>query len=503
MGNCLVKHNKGEDKLGNVLKAQKQIIDDENLIKVNNDIIVNKIEGTPLEHYSQVKKLGEGSYGTVWKVEHIQTGLHRAMKKIVKNPKSKKDNEQDILNEIEILKKMDHPNIVKIFEFFNTSEGYYLITEYCSGGELFQEIVDKAPFPENIAGNIMYQIFSAVNYCHSMNIIHRDLKPENILIERREGKNYFIKIIDFGTAKIYEKNKNEKKVIGSSYYIAPEVLTESYNQKCDLWSCGVILYILLTGKPPFGGKSDEVILEKIKVGKYNMQLKEFESVSEAAKQLIIKLLEKNPKKRLSADEALKHSWFQNLNIRSSISESNIEKIKESLLNIKKYNPKLKLQQIVIAYLVHNIPQLQMMREAYKVFLTYDENLDGKITKQEMLKVFEKILQVKNAKNEVEEIFKKLDNDNNGYIEYEEFVRASINKEIFVADEILQFAFNFFDKDSSGNITFDELKAIFCVGKEKEVSEKVLKKILGEIDTDGNNEISYKEFKEMMQKIIMN
>ena len=112
------------------------------------------------------------------------------------------------------------------------------------------------------------------------------------------------------------------------------------------------------------------------------------------------------------------------------------------------------------------------------------------------------LNVKNPKNEVEEIFKKLDNDNNGYIEYEEFVRASINKEIFVADEILQFAFNFFDKDSSGSITFDELKAIFCVGQEREISEKVLKKILDEIDTDGNQQISYKEFKEMMQKIIL-
>ena len=502
MGNCLNINNKAKDKLSSISK-KNQIIDDESMIKVDNQIIVNKIEGTPLEYYSQVKKLGEGSYGVVWKVEHIQTGLHRAMKKILKNPKSRKDNEDDILNEIEILKKMDHPNIVKIFEFFNSHEGYYLITEYCSGGELFQEIVDKAPFIENIAGNIMYQIFSAVNYCHNINIIHRDLKPENILIEKSEGKGYMIKIIDFGTAKIYEKNKSEKKVIGSSYYIAPEVLVENYNEKCDLWSCGVILYILLSGKPPFGGKSDEIILEKIKIGKYNMEIKEFENISNEAKDLIQKLLEKNPKKRLSASIALKHAWFKSLDIKSTIVESNIVKIKESLTNIKNYNPRFKLQQVVIAYLVHNIPQLQIMREAYRVFLTYDENLDGKITKEEMLKVFDKILKIKNAKAEVEEVFKKLDNDNNGYIEYEEFVRASINKEIFVADEILQFAFNFFDKDNSGQITYEELKAIFCVGKEREVSEKVLKKILDEIDTDGNNEISYIEFKEMMQKIILN
>ena len=491
------------DDKGSQIKRQKQMIDKEQDIKVDNDLIVNKIDGIPSENYDIKKKLGEGSYGVVWKVEHKQTGLPRAMKKIIKNTSTRRDNEKDILNEIDILKKMDHPNIVKIFEFYNTPEGFYLITEFCSGGELFQEIVDNSPFSEHVAANIMYQIFSAINYCHQMNIIHRDLKPENILIEKKELNNYSIKIIDFGTAKIYEKNKSEKKVIGSSYYIAPEVLTENYNEKCDLWSCGVILYILLSGKAPFSGKTDSIILEKIKIGKYNMDIKQFENISLEVKDLIQKLLEKNPKKRLTASNAIKHPWFKKLNIKSEVIENDIVKIQESLLNIKKYNPLLKLQQVVIAYLVHNIPQLQTIRDAYKIFLTYDENLDGKITKEEMLKVFEKILLIKNPKQEVEEVFKKLDNDNNGYIEYEEFVRASINKDIFVKDEILQFAFNFFDKDGSGEITIVELKNVFCLGKDKDISEKVFSNILDNIDSDGNKEISFKEFKTMMEKIILN
>jgi len=261
------------------------------------------------------------------------------------------------------------------------------------------------------------------------------------------------------------------------------------------------MYILLSGKPPFSDKSDTMILEKIKIGKYNMNIKEFNEVSKESKDLIVKLLEKNPKKRYSADDALRHNWFKLLNIKSDIVENDIEKIKKSFENIKKYNPTLKLQQVVIAFLVHNIPQLNTMKDAYKVFLTYDEDSDGKITKQEMTNVFEKVLKIKNCQSEIDTIFKKLDNDNNGFIEYEEFVRASIDKEIFVTDEILRFAFSFFDKDSSGQITFDELKDIFCKGNEREVSEKVLMKIIDEIDKDGNKEICFKEFKDMMQKII--
>ena len=171
-------------------------------------------------------------------------------------------------------------------------------------------------------------------------------------------------------------------------------------------------------------------------------------------------------------------------------------------NIKKYDIELKLQLVVIAYLVHNNPQLQIIKEAYKVFLTYDDNMDGKITKKEMSKVFKNILKMTSkVDEEVDEIFNKLDNDNNGYIEYEEFVRASIDKEVFVKEETLRFAFNFFDKDNSGNITIAELKAVFCVGKDCEISEKVLDGILDKIDTDGDKEISYEEFKVMMRKII--
>jgi calcium-dependent protein kinase len=497
MGICKSSQPK-EDKTA-VLRKKKTTIDAESDIRIDNEMIISKVKGSPAENYSVKKKLGEGSYGVVFRVEHKETGLIRAMKQIIKNPHSKRESEIEILNEINILKKMDHPNIVKIFEFYNTTDGYFLITEFCNEGELFTEILDHAPFSESSAGKIMYQIFSAVNYCHNLNIIHRDLKPENILIEKKDGTDYSIKIIDFGTAKLYEKNKKEKKVIGSSYYIAPEVLSENYNQMCDLWSCGVILYILLSGKPPFPGQSDNVIFEKIRIGKYNMNIKQFENVSSEVKDLIANLLEKSPNKRLTAQKALEHPWFKKLNIKANLVENDLEKIKKSLENIKKFKPELKLQQVVIAYLVHNIPQLQIIKDAYKIFLTYDENLDGKITKKEMIKCFRSLLKMSNVEKEVDEIFDKLDSDNNGFIEYEEFVRASIDKETLIRGDFLQFAFKLFDKDNSGEITIDELRNVFCNGHS--VSAKVLDEMFNKIDKDGSKSISFLEFQEVMKKII--
>ena len=283
-------------------------------LKVNAGLVVNCNSENPKDKYKILKKVGEGGYGTVWKVQHIKTGLIRAMKRI---PKVRKKNVkvEEIINEIETLKKLDHPNIVKIFEFFVEADGYYLITEYCNYGELFDVIKEKGFLSEEIAANIMYQIFSAVYYCHSTsNIIHRDIKPENILIESIDQNTHFynIKIIDFGTAKIYEKNKNEDKIIGSAYYIAPEVLNKNYNEKCDIWSCGVILYILLCGKVPFNGKNDSEILQKIKGGKYDLNRHPFESVSDEAKDLIKKCLDLNVNRRINARSALNHKWFRNL-----------------------------------------------------------------------------------------------------------------------------------------------------------------------------------------------
>ena len=280
-------------------------------INLTNDVIVSQSASNPSDDYKRVKFLGEGSYAAVYCVENKITGSKRAMKIINKSENCSTEDDQEIMNEINILRTLDHPNILKIFEFYSSKESYSLVTELCQGGELFQEIIDRGPFNENYSAYVMLQILSAINYCHGMKIVHRDLKPENILIAERDSNGLpRIKIADFGTSKMFEKGAVQRKLVGSSYYIAPEVLKKHYDEKCDIWSCGVIMYILLSGRPPFAGDSDKEIMEKVRIGKYDLEEPPFDKLSSSGKDLIKKLLIMDPKKRISAQEALNHPWFK-------------------------------------------------------------------------------------------------------------------------------------------------------------------------------------------------
>lgn len=482
-----------------------------NMIGIGKDVFISKTKGSPFMNYTVGKDdlIGEGSYGAVYKGKHIATGYTRAIKIIKKSSRnSRKDKEEEILNEIDILKNMDHPNVVKIFEFYNSNEAYFLVTELCKEGELFKEIDEGGPMEEINCAYIMYQIFSAVHYCHSMNIIHRDLKPENILIEKRESDGYFrIKIIDFGTAIIFEEGKMEKKVIGSSYYIAPEVLAKNYTNKCDLWSCGVIMYILLSGGPPFQGNNDAEILAKIKQGKYDLNSPPWHKISSEAKNLINSLLDSNPTTRINAQQALNHTWLKTLKIREKINELKVVKIKRCLKNLKNYNPKLILQQAALAYLVHNCPQMDEVEEACKLFNLIDEDGDGRIVKQELINGLKKYLPLSDETlaSDVDGIFSHIDADNNGYIEYEEFVRAALDKDKFLTEDIMKFAFAYFDKDGSGEITLNEIKEVFSKKSAIMTSEAEnnFKKIIEEVDQNSDNLISFSEFKAMMKTILTN
>jgi len=473
---------------------------------IDGNLIVGKATGNVNENYKNIKKLGEGSYGTVHLVNHIYSGQLRAMKIITKkNTENNNNVDNEIMNEIEILKKMDHPNIVKIFEFYNSTKNYYLITEYCKEGELFDKIVKEGPFNEDFASYIMYQIFSSMYYCHSMNVLHRDLKPENILIERKEKNGLKIKIIDFGTAKIFEKNKVETKIIGSSYYIAPEVLSKNYNEKCDLWSCGVILYILLSASPPFGGRNDNEIIENIKKGYYNIESNIWQKVSPEAKNLIRSLLERNPGNRISAEEAINHKWFKKLKTKDKFNFIPQEKIKAMLENLKSYSADKILQHIAMAYLVHNNPQHEEVLDACRLFNLIDKNSNGKITKLELkdgineLSVWDE----GESENFVNEIFQKIDGDKNGYIEYEEFVRGCVNKEYFINEEIIKFSFRFLDKDNNGEITFEEIKLTFAKSFKNELNsfDEIISSIIMEVDTNRDGKISYPEYKTMMFSLL--
>ena len=483
----------------NVSREKQDItgyIREESQISISHRLFINEIKEIPEKKYKIKKLLGVGSYGRVFLAQNIYTLEYIAMKEI---PKTAEDllTDSEIMDEIEILKNLDHPDIVRIMEFYNTEENYYIINEYCSGGELFDQINKR--FSETQIAVMFRQILSGLAYLHSNNIIHRDLKLENILIKEVEKSKetnedlFVLKIIDFGTAKIFDKTKKAKAIVGSSYYIAPEVLNKKYNNECDLWSAGVILYMFIVGHAPFDGKNDKEIMEKVKKGNFLKNEERWIKASNEVKDLINKLLIYEPEKRLTAFEALKHPWFKITNSNMLYNNISKEEVLKCIQNLLSYKINSKFEELVLAYIVHNMPRPKEAKSAIKLFKLANKNEDGKLLRNELKETLLNFVS-EEFLNNYDEIFSILDGDNNGYIDYEEFLRATLDRSFFVNENILTLAFNFFDKEKDGFLSRDKIKSYFIGTK---MTEELFSIFFDEIDTNKDGKIGFKEFKEMM------
>lgn len=281
-------------------------------IKISRCNFVNIKNGRLEDHYEILEKLGTGAYGSVHKALDRRTRQVRAIKTL--DIPENKEKYRRVIEEVNILRALDHPNIITIFEVIRENNKLHIATELCTGGELFERIISTGYFSENLAARIMFDMIKAVMYCHNSGIVHRDLKPENLLFESK-APNALLKVIDFGTSKKLSPNTKLKSLMGTAYYIAPEVIDGRYDEKCDVWGCGVILYILLCnlylgGYPPFNGKSDSEIFKKIKSGKFSFSGFEWLKVSKEAKNLLKKMLTLDPNNRLSAKEVLRDPWLK-------------------------------------------------------------------------------------------------------------------------------------------------------------------------------------------------
>jgi calcium-dependent protein kinase len=458
-------------------------------IKISKGSFVNFKKGMIENDYVIGEECGSGAFATVRKVKSKSTGQVRALK-IIKKTKSQ-DSARMYL-EVEILKKLIHPNIMQIFEFYEDKKNFYIITEICDGGELFEQIVNKGAFNETECANVIKQILSAVNYIHLNSIVHRDLKPENILLDT--NKNDVIKIIDWGTARFFEKNKKMNKVSGTPYYIAPEVLFEKYDEKCDVWSIGIIMYILLCGYPPFNGDSDTEILNRIKEGKFTFPKEEWENVSNDAKDLINCMLKYNPEERLSASDCLQHKWLT-----GQVQKKIDTKLSTRCLdNMKKFHAERKLQQAALTFIVNHLLSKEEKNELMELFQSLDTNGDGVLNKEELYEGYKQQMDEDDALKEVERIMSEIDIDKSGTIDYNEFLIAATNRQKVLNKDKLEQTFKMFDKDGNGSISLDEIRSILG---NSFTDQKVLESIVKECDTNGDGEISMSEFKEMMNKII--
>jgi len=251
--------------------------------------------------------LGVGSFSTVKAGISKETGVRVAVKIVDKNLVKHKP--EMLKNEVEILLAIQHPNVIHLYDLFDTSEHLYMVMELVTGGELFERIVEREQYSEEDAKEVMRQLFDAIEYIHSKNIVHRDLKPENLLLED-DADDTRIKLTDFGLSRIYDSPYMSTSC-GTAGYIAPEILKASgYGPAVDMWSCGVIMYILLCGYPPFYNENDAILFESIMEAKYRFHTPYWDLVSSEAKDLIKSLLVVEPEKRLTATAAKEALWFK-------------------------------------------------------------------------------------------------------------------------------------------------------------------------------------------------
>lgn len=442
------------------------------------------------EEYKIGKSLGSGAFGEVRKVVHRATNENRAVKIFRKDLAVSDSSQKKLMEEINILRSLDHPNIIRVYEFFEDNKRFYIVMEQCNGGELFEEILKRQNFGESQAAIILQQLFSAVAYLHDNGIIHRDLKPENILLEEsRDIMN--IKLIDFGTAVRVEHSKTIKGAIGTAYYIAPEVLSGTYNHKCDLWSLGVIIFILLAGYPPFDGQNDEEILEKVKKSNYSFKNQVWNGISPEAKDLIKGLLAPSMA-RLTAHQALAHPWIKK-NLQQQAVSNDV--VKAALGGLSSFQQSSKLRDAVNTFITTQCVSIADTKELRKVFKAMDTNGDGKLSREELLDYYSKEMGPEQAAEEVNRIMTQVDTDNSGFVDYSEFIKATLDFKTLSSAGFLRRAFEVFDKDGSGTISASELKRLLAGGNVCE--DRIWNEIIKNVDSNGDGEIDFREFEKII------
>jgi len=435
------------------------------------------------------KKIGEGSYGTVSKCTSKSTGVTRAVKSI---SKSQMKNLERFKQEIAIMKIMDHPNIIKLFESFEDHRNIYLVLELCTGGELFDRIIAAGFFSEVQAAIVMQNMFRAIFYMHENHVCHRDLKPENFLFTTKEAiEKTHLKVIDFGLACKFGTGQVLTTKAGTPYYVAPQVLAGKYDASSDLWSLGVIMFVVLCGYPPFYGDTDADVLAKVRLGNFTFNPQEWKKVSEDAKILIKALLKMNPRDRYTAEQALNHVW-----VRNKAPKAQGVSLQAGLVdNLKGFRSQNKLKKAALHVIASQLGETQI-KALRETFMHLDHNGDGLLTAAEMKEGLTHA-GLKEIPDDLQAILEEVDSDGSGVIDYTEFLAATLDKKVYMKEDVCWQAFRIFDRNGDGKIDKAEISNILNDDGVQAAATKDMAEIMKEIDKNGDGEIDFKEFMAMM------
>ncbi|KAG2266642.1 hypothetical protein Bca4012_075886 [Brassica carinata] len=410
--------------------------------------------------YTLSRKLGQGQFGTTYLCTEVATGVDYACKSISKRKLISKEDVEDVRREIQIMHHLaGHKNIVTIKGAYEDSLYVHIVMEVCAGGELFDRIIQRGHYSERKAAELTKIVVGVVEACHSLGVMHRDLKPENFLLVNKDD-DFSLKAIDFGLSVFFKPGQIFKDVVGSPYYVAPEVLLRHYGPEADVWTAGVILYILLSGVPPFWAETQQGIFDAVLKGDIDFESDPWPVISDSAKDLIRKMLCSNPSERLTAHEVLRHPW---------ICENGVA-------------PDRALDPAVMSRLKQFSAMNKLKKMALKVIAESlsEEEIAG-----------------------LRAMFEAMDTDNSGAITFDELKAGlrrygSTLKDTEIQDlmEAADVTTVYFDKDGSGYITIDELQQS-CV--EHGMTDVFLEDVIKEVDQDNDGQIDYGEFVAMMQK----
>ncbi|KAJ6821261.1 calcium-dependent protein kinase 29 [Iris pallida] len=441
-------------------------------------------------------ELGRGEFGITRRCTDTAAGggggagCALACKTISKRKLRSKADAADVRREVEITRSLPpHPNVVAFRDAFEDKEAVYLIMELCQGGELFDRIVARGHYTERAAAAVMRTIVEVVQHCHKNGVIHRDLKPENFLFAN-ESETSPLKAIDFGLSVFFKPGERFNEIVGSPYYMAPELLQQDYGPEVDIWSAGVILYILLCGVPPFWAETDEGIAEAILHSEIDFEREPWPKVSKNAKDLVYRMLDRNPKTRLTAQEVLEHHWLLNANTVPDIPLG--EAVRERL---KQFSVMNKFKKKALRVVAEHLP-VEEVAGIKQMFHMMDTDKNGNLTLEE-LKTGLHVIGHHVHDLDINMLMEAADVDGNGTLDCGEFVAVSIHLKKIRSEEHLPKAFSYFDKDGNGYIEIDELREALKEDNLR-LNEQAILEIISDVDTDKDGRISYEEFVMMMQ-----
>jgi len=388
--------------------------------------------------------------------------------------------------EYELLTQLNHPNILGYEDCYMDPTNFYICTSLCKGGELFDKIKAMKRFREDEAAQMMKTIISAIAHCHALNIVHRDLKPENIVYRTKQQKE--LVIIDFGDAKIIDVNKTYEDFVGTAFYLAPECVRNRQGwelKKSDMWTLGVITYLLLTGRPPFYGRDNQEILRKIIKAKITWPKKC--RLSNAAKDFVLGLIKKDTKDRMSAKDCLKHPWLSG----SAAHDDLGSKLLSDLCN---YSQATKLKKVLVRMLSNELTESDHMALKQQ-FGTLDTDGNGLITHEELTNFILKQGGTKlDAEQKAAHIISEVDTDGDGKLSATEWKHAQLAGKIGNDEKLLQSHFRRIDEDNDGYITHNELSKLFNWS----LTNDLITLMIEEIDENNDGKISYPEFVKAMK-----